>query len=286
MMPDLTRQNPYQGINAHLHSALLAEGTWSDFHASHLIDVGRVLKEQLFPMGCTVLAEQSLQIRRYGAPDHFPKADIVVFDTDPVRPRFESTPHPGTAAELVQPVAELLNLSAEEERHYKALAVYVRGPDKQRRGKPVLWLELLSPFNKIPGADRESYQEKRLRLLEAGIVFVEVDYVHRYPPMLAGLSTDYAYRISVIDPRPRLWEGRGRTRQLHVDDPLPTMTLPLNMDDQIEFDFNGPYHYTFSAGLYGAGLDYRQPPEDLPTYSLVDQERIRQKLAALAQTGP
>lgn len=64
-MPIHLRENPYQGINAHLRSYLQQPGDWSIFHGEYITHLREALQEQLPPeTGHFVVSEKSLQVIR------------------------------------------------------------------------------------------------------------------------------------------------------------------------------------------------------------------------------
>lgn len=65
MKPVQPIKNQYVGISAHLHSYWQADGEWHEFHTAYIVDLTRVLKRQLRPLGYTAGIESSLQIRRF-----------------------------------------------------------------------------------------------------------------------------------------------------------------------------------------------------------------------------
>ncbi len=175
------------------------------------------------------------------------------------------------------------------EKTHQAVAVRGHG-----QSEPVVWIELLSPSNKPGGQDAERFREKRLQLLDAGIVFVELDYLHESAPTIAGtphysalVGTDtheetHAFRIVVIDPRPDLWQAQGRVTEFDVNSAIPTVNIPLGAGDVLAFDFNAPYQNTFSDMLYGWELvDYAQLPRHFERYSQADRARILSLLLAV-----
>lgn len=178
-------KNQYRGINAHLHSDWQATGEWNSFHAIHIADLTRFLRQKLLPMGYTADIEQSLQIRKYGKSAGKPESDVLIFDLDPIRAGQSSTPDMGLAAQVMT-VPEILSLPEEDEViYYKAIAIYREGRWDER--EPVAWVELLSPSNKPGGRDGINYHEKSLKIMQSGIVFVEIDYLHELPPTFKGL---------------------------------------------------------------------------------------------------
>jgi hypothetical protein len=136
------------------------------------------------------------------------------------------------------------------------------------------------------GQDSIYYGEKRLKLLQSGLVFVEIDYLHETPPTFPRLPNyslwgrmpqpqpgAHAYRILVVDPRPTLQEGISAAYQFDVDDPIPVVTIPLNAGDKLDFDFNAPYQKTYEEMLYGLQpVDYSSLPLRFDSYSRDDPD--------------
>lgn len=283
--PVRTVKNQYRGINAHLHSHFQSEGGWDSFHANHIADLMRLMKAQLLPLGYTADIEQSLQIRRLGEPAGKPESDVTIYDMQPER---SSLPHKPTPM-MTQAVAIPQLMRVEEElAQYRAVAIYEYVQGKRDPGKPVAWVELLSPSNKPGGQDADYYRDKRLKLLQSGMVFVEIDYLHESPPTFdhfpsyGGASDAYPYHIVVVDPRPVFMEGLGYLYHIEVDDPIPVVTIPLNAGEKLEFDFGAAYTKTFEETLYGKQfVDYSQLPVNFEHYKRTDQTRILARMLAV-----
>lgn len=291
-------KNQYRGINAHLHSLLQTEGGWDSFHTIHIGHLTTALQAQLIPMGYEADIEQSLQIKRANEFLGTPISDISVFDSDPARQFEIPLGYSGDTHEIVMPIPTLLSLTEEEITYYKAVGLYQASSNREDRGKPVAWIELLPPSNKPTGRDFESYRDKRAKILHSGIVFIELDYLHQYPPTFDSLSNyaprgkgqppafgSHPYRITVIDPRPDFFEGQGHSRQFDVDDLIPEMKILLNAGDVLEFDFNLPYQRTFEEMRYGRRVDYSQQPLNFELYSSDDQARILWRMLAVLKAA-
>jgi hypothetical protein len=298
LMSVRSAKNQYRGINAHLHSRWQAEGGWAEFHTRHIVHLADALKAVLLPMGYTAALEPSLQIRRLDipSPPEYPESDVTIYDLDPVRPlRTLASPGSSAAGELVFPITETLLADPISEKTYSAIKIYEARSD---RGEPVVWIELLSPSNKPGGRDVRDYFNKRIKIIESGIVFVELDYLHESAATLRGLP-DYRtkqaqlseiqahpYRILIVDPRPSLEAGVVRVRGFDVDEPIPTLTIPLNADDELTFDFGKPYHKTLEDALYGLELvDYSQLPVNFERYRESDQMRITNRMLAVVEAA-
>jgi hypothetical protein len=294
-------RNQYLGINAHLHSYWQAFGGWSRFHTNHISDLLRALRPLLLPLGYDADIEPSLQIRRIddGGSQYRPESDVTIYDLDPTRARLPRGESQATAVmEVVLPLPDALFGEPLSEKEYGAIGIYEYMPGKLDRGEPIAWLELLSPSNKPGGRDAQEYFDKRLAILESGIAFIEIDYLHESPSTLRGLSSyrprrgqagserAHAYRIAAIDPRPDLRRGVLRLSEFGVDVPLPTVAIPLSGDDSLAFDFGQPYRKTFEETLYGLQLvDYREMLLHFDRYSAEDQRRIALRMLATVEAA-
>lgn len=295
-------KNQYAGINAHLHSFWQAVGGWSRFHGNHITDLMRAMRAQLLTMGYTADLEPSLQIRRLDDLNDSmdsPESDVTIYDLQPERarqPRLSSSP--AGIAEKTLTLPEALFGVVASLKEYSAVSIYEVIPGKLDTGKPVAWVELLSPFNKPDGADAERYFDKRLKILQNGIVFVELDYLHESAPTLKAIPNyrrrrgqhgdddARAYRIIVIDPRPNMDDGVVHLTEFDVDAPIPQVNIPLNGEDVLQFDFGKPYQKTFEETLYGLErVDYRQLPHNFERYSEADQARIANRMIAVVEAA-
>jgi len=299
MKPVRTIKNQYLGINAHLQSYWQARGGWNGFHTRHIGDLSGLLRQQLLPMGYTADIASSLQIRYLDEPISEPESEVAIYDLDSTRsPRSFERQQPGGSSELVLPIPEIIVPLKKSEKKHDAIAVYELIPDRRGRGKPVAWIELLSPSNKVYKQDAAKYSAKRETLLAHGIVFVEMDYLHESSPTIRGV-VDYRtrkgqpgqpgshpYRILAADPRPTLYKGLGHIYEFDVDQPIPTVTIPLSGTDKLEFDFGNPYRKTFEEMLYGLEfVDYADLPLNFDRYSPDDQARIVARMLAVLQAA-
>lgn len=283
-----SRKNQYLGINAHLHSFWQATGLWNRFHNAHIVHLMMRLKAQLLPMGYTAEIEESLQIRRLGDDPRKPRADILISD---LRARRLPSAEPLAAHPQTLTVGQLLTEDEDEEHPYSAIGIY-EYPATPHSGEPVAWLELLSPSNKGYSADAYVYRAKRNTLLESGLVFVELDFLHETPPTFWRLAdytaheaNSHPYRIIVLDPRPDVKTGPAQVYEFDVDTPIPSATLPLNYGNRLDFDFNAVYHKHFEEALLGYGCDYSELPMNFDRYSPADQVRILTRMLTVLQAA-
>jgi hypothetical protein len=286
IMPVQSRKNQYLGVNAHLHSFWQATKTWNRFHNIHITHLIEALREQLLPLGYVAEIEESLQIRRLDSPEppRRLQSDVVVYDTSADRSSL-SVAH---MAELT--VAEIIEERGVEHPYF-AITLQPLSPDLTT-GDAVAWIELLSPTNKGNTEDAKTYLGKRRALLDTGIVFVELDYLHETPPTSARFA-DYSqqetdahpYRILVLDPRPDVRHGPANIYEFDVDVAIPTVNIPLNAGDIVTVDFDAPYQQMFERVFYGYNLDYHKFPMNFERYSEADQTRIARRMLAVLEAA-
>lgn len=288
MPPIRAVKNQYRGINAHLHSEMQAHSTWITFHNSHISHLAEQLSIQLRPLGYIADIEQSVQIRRLDrATEHHPQADVLIT-------RLQSPAESYTGISAAPELTVEMALYEEDTEHpYTAVVIYAREADLQR-GEPIVWIELLSPTNKGSTSDASYFLGKRRLILETGIVFLELDYLHETPSTfhihedytnVAHRDTAHPYRIVLLDPRPNFKRGPVDAREFDVDVPIPTIRMPLAGTDSILFDFNAVYQYSFERRFMGDRVDYSTLPLNFERYSAADQTRIARRMLAVLQAA-
>lgn len=281
--------NLYRGVNAHLHSWLQREGGWNGFHARHIVHIADALALRLRPMGYQVTIEESLQIRRlYDVQDY--RSELLISSGGDTL--YRSAASATARAEGALTIGALMG-EALSDKPYPAIALRRRATSSDEQ--PIAWMELLSPTNKGASSDADAYRSKRMNLLSAGPVVVEIDYLHetpptfetipRYAPSVSGEWNPNArpYRILVLDPRPTLEVGPAWVNEFGVDEPIPRIRIPLVASDQVEVDFNASYRQTFSAGFYGDFVDYSKEPPGFDHYAPWDQVKILGRMLAVLE---
>jgi hypothetical protein len=289
-------QNQYRGINAHLHSVWQATSTWHHFHNVYIAALMQAFNAQLRHLQYVAEIEDALQIRRDDNTQAIYRPDVSLYDVDPARTfQHGLAPEQVAAGTTVLALPDMLADPYPDDKPYRALAIRALNPETGLSGELVAWLELLSPSNKGTHQHARDYQRKRLDILESGVVFIELDFLHEYLPTFERIVPyqphvphAHPYRVLIIDPRPHIDSGVVYMHEFDVDTPLPTMIIPLNGSDRLTFDFDVVYQATFSASFYGDKVDYALLPMHFETYTESDQARILTRLVAVltaAQRG-
>ncbi|MCL1464320.1 DUF4058 family protein [Argonema galeatum] len=113
-------------------------------------------------------------------------------------------------------------------------------------------IEILSPVNKRAGEGRDSYLQKRQRILGSLTNLVEIDLIRSFQPMPIlenDIKSDYRVLISRYSHRPQ-----AELYAFNLKDYLPAFSLPLRSED-IEPTVN--LQQLFSEIYDKAGYDYR-----------------------------
>jgi hypothetical protein len=294
--PIKTRKNQYLGVNPHLQSFLQTPGSeetglslWPSFHSNHVSHIADFLNEVL-PSNYIAYAEQSLQIRtedidlQYGR-TRKPEPDITIY-------RHSAAVRPLATAEAAidnVPFSAVLDDTLDLSEDFVKAVLIREVQIDERLGQVITRIELLLPSNKPGGAGYEAYRKGRNDALYSHIPLVELDYLHESPPPVMKYpiypyhTGSHPYNIFVSDPRPSVHAGRLTAYGFDVDAPFPEVILPLAGSETLPFDFGTVYQHTYLRGRRGQSVDYTQPPVRFETYSAADQERIKNRMAAIAE---
>lgn len=283
-MPTMTLMNPYQGINAHLHSMVqnpedspsIWAGIHSDFITYLVAELNRIL-----PPNYIARSEQSLQIitdSDMGLSSQRPKPDISIFRNAKSDSTISQT-HSSASSVRIVPLADYLD----EEDYFWASAVIYRVKEHGNLGYPITRIEILSASNKVGGSGYEGYKHNRHRALISGTSLVEIDMLHQTASPLPGIPTypdeedSHPYYVAVTDARTK--HNPEHVMMVHiinVDEILPqNLRIPLADDDFVTVKIDKVYQQTFSAGRLHIVIDYDYLPRKFETYSKSDQERIK-----------
>jgi hypothetical protein len=204
--------SPFPGMNPFIENP----DCWKDFHQYFMTFMGEALNAQLNPR-YVVRVEEHLYLHEL--PDEsrrlFARADIAV------KPGVDPRPFEASLAVLEAPAQGML--PSEDIERLTRLEVR----DRQSR-QVVTVIELLSPTNKNPGADRDQYVGKRAVLLHSPVHFVEIDLLRGGPRMpVEGVpACAYLLMVSRAEQRPHtgLWP-------LQLRESLPQIPVPLRQPD-------------------------------------------------------
>jgi hypothetical protein len=273
-MPIASHQNPYPGVDAHLNSFLQQDGGgWESFHSVHIAHLYEMLDSTL-PPNYYVAAEKSLQIGALGFDRETSRRyrpDLAIYQHAPTETssRFSATTPTATLP--------LVEVQDDDENTFTSIVIYETQEGKYP-GKPVTWIEILSPANKPPGSSAVQYSLKRRQTLRSGLSLVEIDYLHQSRPINPLLPSypdgddgAYPYMVLISTPADEQVEFYG----FHVDSPLPIISIPLAGKERTEIDFGKLYRQTAEHRIFRIVVNYEDDPVNFTGYKHEDRAKIR-----------
>jgi hypothetical protein len=274
----VTRQNHYNGVNAHYMSFVQDGEEWVPFHTGYIVHLWDQISDTL-PEGYYVLAEKSLQIIELNPNAqrnlYYPKPDVTVFATAPVRQVSRVVAPNGT---IVASLGGFDEIAAP----YTSLVIYKKTYPEDTA---ITRFELMSPTNKV-GTGMLDYVDKRYKSLRSKVNQIDIDLLHFLVSPIQGVPSypddeDSApYNISIGNPHPSYEQGSIVTFPVHVDQPLPTIEIPLADGDSVHVDFDSPFQHVFRKHLPAQrSSDYTQLPVHFDHYHPDDQARIQAVMA-------
>jgi hypothetical protein len=142
-----------------------------------------------------------------------------------------------------------------EERHERRVEIRTTGTREL-----VTVIELLSPSNKVPGAEgRKSFLAKQREVTSSDAHWVEIDLLRHgasldFRPRLA--PHEYFVHVSPVGLRPK-----GRVWPIRLQGPLPAIGIPLrDPDPDASLDLQRALDMVYDRGAYDLKLDYTRPP--------------------------
>ncbi|MFO0950986.1 MAG: DUF4058 family protein [Isosphaeraceae bacterium] len=227
--------SPFPGMNPYLEQP----SVWPDFHTEFLTSLRRILAPTLGP-DYIVRLEQHIYVHDIppGPRRLVGRADVALTEAS------NATAGSGGLGVLEAPA--LVNLPALDAERVPYLEI------RDRSGQTLITvIEFLSPSNKRPGADRESYLAKRREILASPAHLVEIDLLRGGRPMPADdrADADYSVLVSRAERRPQaeFWPIRLRDRLPVIPIPLRTPEADAAVDLQavLERAFNGPNYEAY-----------------------------------------
>ncbi len=285
-MPFLHDKNLYQGVNPHLLSLYQTPrwGSYKSFHSDYTSEIKKYIN-QLLPPGYRAWQQDTLNILRQSGNVNLPsqkrEPDVSIRLRRLEQPTKKTTSFvpvatPDFYAPFPVPALEAISL---------AIVIYrMDSSEVGKRGQPVTIIELLSPGNKV-SYGLVDYQQKRYELLQAEIALVEIDFLHETTALLPTMpiypsdekSTPYYLAVS----NPRL-STESEVYRFSVNQPIPTISIPLLEDEQIVCNFDEIFQLAYHEQFWWEDVDYDVEPVRMHTYSMADQQRIREQMTYLA----
>ena len=249
--------SPFPGMNPYLER----ETIWKDFHDSFLMVIRNRLVPQVRPNYIVKLGEY-LFIHEPPAEGRFlaGHGDVSLSQAN------RSLPDTDGAVAVLSPTKIRIPFVDIEEH------VFLEIRDRENLNL-VTVIEMLSPTNKKPGADRDHYLAKRALLTRSEAHFVEIDLLRAGRRLFAStdisaMLSNESKHIDYVILINRSWKRKeARTAfevfPVSIGEALPCIPLPLREGQtEIPFDLQEAFQQAYEAGPYQLGaLDYTEPPD-------------------------
>ncbi|HTK74889.1 MAG TPA: DUF4058 family protein [Gemmataceae bacterium] len=235
--------SPFPGMNPYLEH----EDAWHNFHAQFPAHVIEQLNPLVGPQ-YYLKTDENVYIHELpeGTRSLLGRPDVFVGQEAPNARRGQTS---GVSATVAAECLQLPHVDVER-------LPYIEIRDRQ--GRLVTIIELLSPSNKKPGGDRLLYESKRATVLAGPVNFVEIDLLRGYRrmPPADGAKGDYGVLVSRAQDRPTAeWYA------IRLRDRLPVIPVPLDEGDPpATLDLQAVLNNLYDAGGFEKFL-YRSPPQ-------------------------
>lgn len=234
--------SPFPGMNPWL------EGHWRDVHTRLMVYIGDALQEEL-PPDLIAQVEESVTIQR-----EFDERTHVVPYVSVVEKSQYSPLSTESAETSATAVAVPLVVSLDRvERHVEVI-------DTSSGERVVSVVEVLSPSNKLPGADRNRYIEKQQSYLAANVNLVEIDLIRAGEFVVAAPAASLPphYRDPyIVSVRRAANPEKAEVYHLPLRQPLPKIGVPLRPSDtDALLNLQQMIDTCFTRGRYDRKIDY------------------------------
>jgi hypothetical protein len=237
---------------------------WPDFH-NKFADVMHTWLNQHLPKPYYARLEMRPEIGVVEADGGYVRR--IVPDVSVVR-----RPAGESAVALAEPavtLSEFLEVTVTREAIDHPM-VEVRDPSQGHQ--LVTLIEIVSPANKSPGADRDAYCKKQAEVLRSTASLVEIDLLRGgkrlFPaPELVSALAQHARRVDYVALVNRAWK-RDEQRMAYqifpmsITDPLGVVPLPLRPNQpEMTLNLQQFFQLAYAGGPYARGaVDYTRPP--------------------------
>lgn len=244
-------KSPFPGMDPYL------EAHWRDVHARLIIYSCDALQEVLpGPLRARV-EERVLLETPTGLADHVMFPDVRVVEHRPQVRRGLEGPSAGGVA-----VAEPLLIEMADD---PAIETFLEIIDRASGNRVVTIIEFLSPSNKLPGSNRESYLRKQSEICSSDTNLVEVD-LNRFGIHTLAVPLDHL-QPQVRTPymacvRRATRRGKAEVYPMPIWERLPAIKIPLRPEDtDVILDLQALVEQCYRKGGYEGTLDYAVEPE-------------------------
>lgn len=260
--------SPFPGMDPFLEGYL-----WVDVHQALASEIRAQLAPRISPryvarLAVSVIEDESADIE-IGV--MYPDVEIIEpISQNPGRALGEAT------AVLVAPKAPTISPSVTLPLNlkYRQVTVEIRDAGKNEL---VTSIEILSPVNKRePGLTK--YREKRKRLYDAGVHLLEIDLLRRGTRALNRRQVSQVpYAVMLT----RSFAQQVQVWAIHLQDPLPTVPVPLRRSDpDVPLELQPALNEIYDIARYDLTIDYTTEPPP-PAMSEAAETWMRELLSSM-----
>jgi Protein of unknown function (DUF4058) len=262
--------SPFPGMDPYLEDP----AHWPGVHTFLITAYAELLNKQLRPRYVADIEE-----RLYLTPDDDPAEEQLRVPDLQIERRTGVKVKPakrnGAATATAEPL--VVTTISDDETHEPRIEI--RALDTREL---VTVMEILSPTNKVPGAEgRKRFLAKRREITSSRVHWVEIDLLR------AGVTLDVRRRLDPHDyfvyVSPAELRPKGRVWPLQLQNRLPAVGIPLRAPDHdTMLELQQGLDLMYDRGAYDLKLDYTQDPvpplpADLAKWAnkLLKQKKLR-----------
>lgn len=224
---------------------LEASYRWPSVHTRLLVRMSEFLAVRL-PPGFYVDIEQRVYITEPG------DADRQAIDPDIYIVREAARTYTSQPSSSISPAVPVEPVDLDPQIFDRFLEV------RSTESRDVITtIELLSPFNKRPGAQGFSaFQQKRAEIFASSTHWLEIDLLRAgQRPVEVRDQGDY---YALLKRAQRAWPYEGWF--FNVRNPMPTIAVPLHPPyEDVPLDLQNIFHEMYVRARYAQSIDYSQP---------------------------
>ncbi len=260
------RPSPFPGVDPYLEASPL----WQGFHNSYIHGLLEAIQPALPDKYVAVMEMRIyLQPTEEGGRTRSRIPDLQVARTGPQQ---VSSVHASAARGV------MLDLDMDLLESREALLNIFEASTRRL----VTSVELLSPSNKRPGAGREEYRNKQLRLYGEGVNLVEIDFIRggMNALLVPGERLSSLGPFDFVTGKLRAAEYlRYEARTWTLRESIPMLTVPLDAEEpEVPVELQAVYQRTFANSAFTRLLNYTRGL--VPPLEFEDQDWADQLLAA------
>jgi hypothetical protein len=215
---------------------------WSEFHSRMIVAIADALDDCL-SRDYRVAVEKRVYLSEVGDSVLVGIPDVSV--TAPVQT---------TTTTTITTVAQPLNIEIPIAEEVQERFLEIR---EGTTGTVITTIELLSPKNKRSGDGRNTYLQKRQKILTSATHLIEIDLLRGGEPfpMIGAPTSDYRILISRSEQRPK-----AQLYPFNLREQIPTFPIPLrNQEQEPLLQLQPLLHRIYDRARLELAINYNQP---------------------------